>query len=110
MKINKKFIVIVFIGLFIYYLVPYLAMDMSEGDANNYAALCILFINSIYIITSSVILTKNSKFKWYYLLTVILLFVPSVFMYFNNMTIIYILLYTIEYLFTSNLCMKYFNK
>lgn len=109
MKINKLFLIILLIGIFIFYLIPCFAFNMNGADANNYASICILFINSLYIIVSAILLTKKNGFKWYYML-IILLFIPSVILYFNKTTLIYILLYIVEYLFSCGLCIKYSNR
>lgn len=110
MRINKKLLIILLIGLFIFYLIPYFATNMNEVNANNYATFCILFINSTYVMISSFILTKYCKFRWYYILLIIMLFIPSVILYFNTITIIYSLLYVIEYLIGSSLYIKYINR
>lgn len=104
---NKKFIYIILVGLIIYYIIPNFALSMSEEDANNYAGICVIFINSIYVLVSSILLTKYFDFKWYYPFTIIVLFIPSVFLYFNHSSVYYTLLYGIEYFIGCSTYIKY---
>lgn len=110
MKINKKLIIILLIGLFVFYIIPHFAVDMQVEYANNYASICILFINSLYIILTSILLTKYNIFKWYYVILIILLFALSVILYFNIATIVYSLLYIAEYLISRSIYLKCINR
>lgn len=107
MKSFKYLIWIILIGLFIYYIIPEFANGMSEKDANNFAALSVLFINSIYSIVSGFILTKFNGFKWYYSVIIGILFIPAVFLNYNTGTAIYSILYMLEVMIGSGLYIKY---
>lgn len=107
MKSKKILFIILFIGFIIYYFIPDFAQNMNEDVANNYASVCVIFINSIYMIASSIVLTKYLGFKWYYPLLIGILFIPSVILYFNYSCIYYVLIYIVEYFFGSSLYIKY---
>lgn len=110
MKNVKILILIILIGLFVYYIVPEFANGMNESDIKNFAILCILFINSVYAIVSGFILTKYNGFKWYYPIIIGILFVPATFLHYNLTTMIYTLLYILEAMVGSSICIKYLNK
>lgn len=107
MKNMKNLILILLIGIFIYYIVPSLAGGMSDSDLDNFAILCVLFINSIYAIVSGFMLTKLNNFKWYYSIIIGALFIPAAFIHYNSSTMIYTLLYILEAMVGSSLYIKY---
>jgi hypothetical protein len=109
MKKTKTFFIILLIGLFVYYLVPLSASGMSNSDSSNFGSLCVYFVNSIYAIASGVILTKNNGFKWYYSFIVGVLFIPASLIYFNKTTVVYALLYVLEFMIGSSLYINYKN-
>lgn len=109
MKISKSLIITVLIGLVIYYILPLSASTISQNDLNNYSMICVIFINSVYAITSGILLTKYDGYKWYYAFIIGLLFIPSVFIYYNLTTIIYTLLYILEFMIGSSISMRYNN-
>lgn len=107
MKNMKNLILILLIGVFIYYIIPEFASSMSKEDADNFAVLCILFINSIYAIVSGFMITKLNNFKWYYSIIIGILFIPSALLHYNQSTMIYTLLYILEAMVGSSLYIKY---
>ncbi len=109
MKKNRNLLIILLIGVVIYYFVPFLARGMSNTDSSNFGSLCVYFINSIYTIVSGIVLTKNNGFKWYYSFIIGLLFIPASLIYFNKETIIYSMLYILEFMVGSSLYIKYRN-
>lgn len=106
MKNIKTLILIILIGLFIYYVIPMFSNGMIESDANNFAVLCVLFINSMYAILSGFILTKINGFKWYYSIVIGILFIPAVLLHYNLSTMIYVLLYILEAMIGSSVHIK----
>lgn len=110
MKISKSFIIAILIGLVIYYLLPLTASTISQNDLNNYSMICVIFINSIYVITTGILLTKCNGYKWYYSFVMGLLFIPSVFIYYNLVTMIYTLLYILEFMIGASIGMKSISK
>ena len=107
---NKSLLWILLIGFLIYYIIPELANGMNEVDADNFAVLCVLFINSIYSVISGILLTKFNGFKWYYPIMIGLLFIPAVLLNYNISTIIYSILYMLEFMIGSSIYIRYFNK
>lgn len=110
MKNVKNLIFVLLIGIFVYYIIPIFVNGMSEIDANNFAVLCVLFINSIYAIVSSFILAKLNNFKWYYSIIIGILFIPASLLHYNLSTMIYTLLYILEAMIGSSLYIKYWIK
>lgn len=110
MRNIKILILIILVGFFVYYIVPELANGMNESDISNFAVLCILFINSVYAIVSGFILTKCNGFKWYYPIIIGILFIPAALLHYNLTTMVYTLLYILEAMSGSSLCIKCFNK
>lgn len=106
MKNIKTLILIILIGLFVYYVIPAFANGMNQSNANNFAGLCILFINSVYAIVSGFILTRFNGFKWYYSIIIGILFIPAALLHYNSSTIIYALLYILEAMVGSSLHIK----
>lgn len=107
MKSFKYLIWVLLIGFFVYYIIPEFANGMSDKDANNFAAICVLFINSLYAIISGFILTRYNGFKWYYSIVIGLLFIPSVLLKYNVDTMIYTILYMLEVMIGSSIYIKY---
>lgn len=107
MKSFKYLMWVLLVGFFIYYITPEFANGMNDADANNFAAICVLFINSVYAITSGFILTKLNGFKWYYSVIIGILFIPAVFLNYNTGTAIYSILYMLEVMIGSSLYIKY---
>ena len=109
MKISKSLIITVLIGLVIYYVLPLSASTISQNDLNNYSMICVIFINSVYVITSGILLTKYDGYKWYYAFIIGLVFIPSVVIYYNLITMVYTLLYILEFMIGSSISMRYNN-
>lgn len=109
MKKSRNLLIIVLIGIVIYYLIPFLGRGMNNTNSSDYGSLCVYFINSIYAIVSGIILTKNNGFKWYYSFIIGILFIPASLYFFNKETMIYSMLYILEYLVGGSLYIKYKN-
>ena len=71
--------------------------------------ICVIFINSVYVITSGILLTKYDGYKWYYAFIIGLVFIPSVVIYYNLITMVYTLLYILEFMIGSSISMRYNN-
>ena len=107
---NKSLLWILLIGFLVYYIVPEFANDMNEVDANNFAVLCVLFINSLYALVSGILLTKFNGFKWYYPIIIGIVFIPAVLLNYNMSTIIYSILYMLEFMIGSSVYIRYLSK
>ncbi len=106
----EKFLWIILISFIVYDFIPIFAYLMSESAANNYAKICVLFINSIYSLLAGIILTKQDGFKWYYSIVIGILFIPSSILLYNFSTIIFSIVYIVICLVGSLLYYKYSNK
>lgn len=98
---------VIIISFSVFVLTPAFAYLMSESSADNYAKVCVLFINSIYCFLAGIVITKKEGFKWYYSLIIALTFIPAVFMYFNISTIYFVVIYILIELVGSLMYLKY---
>ncbi len=98
------------ISFSIFSIIPSFGYLMDESSANNYAKVCVIFINSIYCFLSGIVITKNKGFKWYYSLVIGLTFIPSVFMYYNIGSIYFSIIYVLIVLIGSLMYLKYTRK
>lgn len=101
---------VMIISFMVFSLIPSFGYLMDDSSADNYAKICVLFINSIYCFTSGIVLTKKEGFKWYYSLVIGLTFIPSVFMYYNIGSIYFSIIYILIVLIGSLMCLKYTRK
>lgn len=101
---------VMIISFIIFSLIPPFGYLMDDTSADNYAKVCVLFINSIYCFTSGIVLTKKDGFKWYYSLVIGLTFIPSVFMYYNIGSIYFSIVYILIVLVGSLMYLKYTRK
>ena len=110
MKNIKHLLWILLLGFFVYYLLPEFANGMSQNDADNFAVMCVILFNSVYAILSGILLTKFNGFKWYYSVIIGIYFIPAVLLNYNSSTIIYSILYMLEYMIGSSIYIRYFSK
>lgn len=87
MKKNKKLLPYLFIIIFSFYLLPLLIQDTGSA-----MFILIIVIPIICFIVSFIYGIKNS-FNWQFSLLVMLIFVPTIFIFYNESASIYILVY-----------------
>ena len=83
----KKLLPYLVVNLFIFYLLPILIRDTGTG-----MLILIIIIPLITLMTSLLCGLKNS-FEWLYPLLVMVIFLPSIFIYYNESALIYTLIY-----------------
>lgn len=83
----KKLLPYLVVNLFIFYLLPILIRDTGTG-----MLILIIIIPLIIFMTSLLCGLKNS-FEWLYPLLVMAIFLPSIFIYYNESALIYTLIY-----------------
>lgn len=83
----KKLLPYLVVNLFIFYLLPIIIRDTGTG-----MFILIIIIPLITLMTSLLYGLKNS-FEWLYPLLVMAIFLPSIFIYYNESALIYTLIY-----------------
>ena len=83
----KKYYVYILVMLAFYVAVPLLCRDTGSAI---FTLLCLL---PVILFILSLIYVKMNGFKWYLSLAVALLWVPTVFIYYNESAMIYALIY-----------------
>jgi hypothetical protein len=90
MKKYIKEITILIIQLIVFYLLP---LTAGPTDAMGLVVLIILLTFILSIILSSI---SNTKYKYIYPILISILFIPSVFIYYNESALIHSLWYLID--------------
>lgn len=90
MRKNQKELIIIVIQVLVFYLLPFIANLISKD-----AMVITIFLNMILTFTLSNILSKISKIKKYYIYPIIvgILFIPSMYIYYNEFILIYLILH-----------------
>lgn len=90
MRKNQKELIIIVIQVLVFYLLPFIANLISKD-----AMVITIFLNMILTFTLSIILSKISKIKKYYIYPIIvgILFIPSMYIYYNEFILIYLILH-----------------
>lgn len=90
MKKYLKEIIILFIQLFMFYIFPLFA---GPTDA---IGMVILILIATFLLSILIIAISNNKIKYFYPLIISLLFIPSVFIYYNESALIHSVWYLID--------------
>lgn len=93
MKIYLKEIIILLIQLFMFYLYPLFAIKIDPIGM----VLIMLFVTILLSLIFGII--SNKKIKYFYPLVISILFIPSVFIYYNESALVHSLWYFIVSLF-----------
>lgn len=90
MRKNQKELIIIVIQVLVFYLLPFIANLISKD-----AMVITIFLNMILTFTLSIMLSKISKIKKYYIYPIIvgILFIPSMYIYYNEFILIYLILH-----------------
>ncbi len=100
MKKQIPYITCLFIA---FYLLPLLIKDTGS------AMFILLIIVPIVVLICSLINGKKHGFSWQYLITIPILFTPTIFIFYNESAIIYVVIYLLIAIFAVYLG-KTFNK
>ncbi len=90
MKKYLKEIIILIIQLIVFYLLP-----LTAGPADT-MGLIVLIILSTFILSLILGIISKEKIKYLYPIIISILFIPTVFIYYNDTALIYILWYLID--------------
>ena len=90
MKTNIKELIILIIQILIFYLLP-----LTAGPADT-MGLIVLIILSTFILSFILGIISKEKIKYLYPIVISILFIPTVFIYYNDTALIYILWYLID--------------
>lgn len=90
MKKYLKEIIILLIQLFMFYIFPLFA---GPTDAMGMVLLILIVTFILSIIIASV---SNEKFKYFYPIVISVLFIPSVFIYYNDSALIHAVWYLVD--------------
>jgi len=95
-KIKLQLILFIIGSIGLFYLVPSIApLILSSEKGFAFAILTLMIINPIYSFLSGYIFTKNNGFKWYFPLTIGVIFTPSIFMFYNSSATLYAIVYSV---------------
>ena len=90
MKKYIKELIILIIQLLIFYLLP-----LTAGPADT-MGLIVLIILSTFILSLILGIISKEKIKYLYPIIISILFIPTVFIYYNDTALIYILWYLVD--------------
>ena len=90
MKTDIKELIILIIQILIFYLLP-----LTAGPADT-MGLIVLIILSTFILSFILGIISKEKIKYLYPIVISILFIPTVFIYYNDTALIYILWYLID--------------
>ena len=93
----KKQLWYILVLLVLIYAVPliYFLPVLTDSFITSLSASMLLLYNPAAILAISAVYGFKHRFKWYYLLMVPVLFVPSVFIFYNGSALIYALFYEV---------------
>lgn len=100
-QIYKNLLIVLFIGIIFFYGVPIAATFSAPIVAQSIAATSLLIINPLYSIISAHIFTAKHGFKWYLPFLIALLFIPAVYILYNDSALVYAAAYGILALLSS---------
>ena len=91
MKLSRyvKEIVVLLVQLIMFYMFP-----LSAGPADVMGMVVIIII-SVFILSIVIGSISNSKLKYFYPVIISILFIPSIFIYYNDSALVYALWYLI---------------
>lgn len=90
MKKYLKEIIILIIQLIVFYLLP-----LTAGPADT-MGLIVLIILSTFILSLILGIISKEKIKYLYPIIISILFIPTIFIYYNDTALIYILWYLVD--------------
>ena len=90
MKKYLKEIIILIIQLIVFYLLP-----LTAGPADT-MGLIVLIILSTFILSFILGIISKEKIKYLYPIIISIIFIPTVFIYYNDTALIYILWYLVD--------------
>lgn len=91
----ERILWIIIISIMVYIIIPLPGFAMSDLWSGIYAKVCVLIVNILYVLLANIILTKKDSFKWYYSVTIGILFIPASILIYDLSTIYFSILYII---------------
>ena len=91
---GKKVIIIIFLSLIIYNIVPVLNLIIPQISAYTFL-LDLWLINTLYSLIASTIFCRKYGFKIWISIIIAILFVPTMFIFYNSTACVYIIVYVI---------------
>lgn len=86
----KQLLIILFIGVILFYGVPSIGRIVSTDLGMFFFVLSLLILNPLYSSISSFIYAFcNNKIEWFLPILIGLLFVPSIFIFYNSSAFVY---------------------
>ena len=91
-KKYKKEIIVIVVQLLCYYLLPFLAIYISKGTM-----VLTIFINIIntFILSALISLISKNKLKYLYPIIVAMMYIPSLYIFYDEFVLIYLLLHLV---------------
>lgn len=97
-KYTKQLCTVLGIGLVLFYLVPLIFLVLNVIPAHlgmGITILMLLIVNVIYSFISGLNITKKNGFKWYLPMMIGVLFLPTVYLFYNNSALFYSAAYAV---------------
>lgn len=93
---QKIFMKIFITGIILFYLIPYAAPKILPNDAGlMFFIINLLIFNSLYIMLSCSVGINMGILKWIMPLCIGILFIPSIFLFYNDSAWIYPIIYIV---------------
>lgn len=91
---GKQVIIIIFLSLIIYNIIPILNLIIPQTSAYTFL-LDLWLINTLYSLIASTIFCRKYGFKLWVSVIISILFVPTMFIFYNSTACVYIIVYVI---------------
>ena len=91
--IKRGLVIALIFGVIFYYGIPIIATFFTPIITKSLLVYSLLLLNPIYALTFGYILTAKYGFKWYYPVCIAVLFIPAVYILYNDSALIYVLAY-----------------
>jgi len=91
--IKRGLVIALIFGIVFYYGIPIIAMFFTPIITKSLLFYSLLLLNPLYALTCGYILTARYGFKWFYPVCIAILFLPAVYIIYNDSALIYVLAY-----------------
>ncbi len=108
--ITKNLIIALAVGAIIYYGIPIIGVLISGSLGKSILVSSLLQFNPIYCILVGFVFSMKNGFVWYFPALTALLFLPAVYIFYNDSALVYVLAYAVVSLVGCLLGLKTYKK